>query len=77
MVLKVFPNLSDSLVPQKAISGGISSWKGLNIGRGCPGRFGFPIAEVSKELLGKVGIGHSFDSMSLEGFSNLRDPVIP
>lgn len=43
------------------------------MGRGCPGRFGFSISEVSRELLDEVGTGPSLGSMSLEGFSNLSD----
>lgn len=39
--------------------------------QGCPGSFGFPIPEVSKEFLGRVGTAHSLDLMALGGFFSL------
>lgn len=54
---------------------GISPWKGCSgLGRGCARSFGVPIPGRGIQ---HSGLGDCLDSVTLEGFSQLNDSVLP
>lgn len=56
---------------------GISPWKGRSgFGRGCARRFGGVQGRAGRGTQ-RSALGDSLDSVTLEGFSQLNDSVIP
>lgn len=66
----IFSNLNDSLVPRKAVSGGIFSWKGLNIIKAALGG----LDSSSLSVQGIAGRGGDWSQLGLRVLGGLFPP---